>query len=204
MTLGPTGGKTGSTTGPKTGRGRGFRSPAETARKRLGEAAARHGFAEPDVLMRWPEVVGERWSGLCVPVKVSYARSQEAGSRGLGATLVVRTEGARATEVEHMGPRIIERVNQFYGYRAIDRLKVTQTTGAGGASGGASGGFAEEPARFAGRPSAAPAEPDAAAKARAAEMTRGIQNEALRAALARMGAHVLSHAHKPDETPKKS
>ena len=183
MTLGPTGGKAGS----KIRRGRGFRSAGETARRRLGEAAAGHGFAEPEVLMRWPEVVGERLAALCVPVKVGYPRAGR-----LGATLVVRVEGARATEVEHLGPRIIERVNQFYGYRAIDRLKVTQTTG--------SGGFAEDPARFAGRPQAAPAEPSAAAQARAAEMAHGIQNEALRTALTRMGAHVLSRG----ETPKKS
>jgi hypothetical protein len=198
MTLASTGGKTGSNsrsntgskTGPKTGRGRGFRSAAETARRRLGEAAAGHGFAEPEVLMRWPEVVGERLSGLCVPVKVSYPRTQR-----LGATLVVRAEGARATEVEHLGPRIIERVNQFYGYRAIGEMKVTQTTGWGGP-----GGFAEEPARFAGRPSAAPAEPGPEARARAAEMTSGIHNEALREALTRMGAHVLSRGDPPEKS----
>ena len=203
MTLGPTGGKTGSKTGSTTraatwaatGRGRGFRSAGETARKRLGEAAAGHGFAEPEVLMRWPEVVGERLAALCVPVKVGYPRAGR-----LGATLVVRVEGARAPEVEHLGPRIIERVNQFYGYRAIDRLKVTQTTGSGGGSGGASGGFADEPARFAGQPQAAASEPSPEAKARAAEMTRGIQSEALRAALTRLGAHVLSRG----ETPEKS
>lgn len=193
MTLGSAGGKTGSKTGSTTRatkwRGRGFRSAGETVRRRLGEAAAGHGFAEPEVLLRWPEVVGERLSGLCVPVKVSYSRAGR-----LGATLVVRVEGARATEVEHLGPRIIERVNQFYGYRAIDRLKVTQTTG------GASGGFAEESAGYKGRPQAAPAEPSPAAEARAAEMTRGIENEALRAALTRMGAHVLSRG----ETPKKT
>ncbi len=141
--------------------------------------------------MRWPEVVGERLSSLCVPVKVSYSRANR-----LGATLVVRTEGARATEVEHLGPRIIERVNQFYGYRAIDRLKVTQTT--------APGGFAEEPARFAGPSPDAPFTPDPAAQARAAEMTREIQNEALRTALTRMGAHVIANAQRRGETPEKT
>ncbi len=189
MTLGPAGGKTGSTTRATKWRGRGFRSAGETARRRLGEAAAGHGFAEPEVLMRWSEVVGELLSGLCTPVRVSYSRAHR-----LGATLVVRVEGARATEVEHLGPRIIERVNQFYGYRAIDRLKVTQTTG------GASAGFAEAPAGYKGRPQAAAAEPDPAAQARAAEMALGIENEALRAALTRMGAHVLARG----ETLKKS
>ena len=203
MTLGPTGGKTGSnrrvTARVEMARGRGFRSAGETARKRLGEAAAGHGFAEPEVLMRWPEVVGERLAGLCVPVKVSYSRAHR-----LGATLVVRVEGARATEVEHLGPRIIERVNQFYGYRAIDRLKLTQTTG------GASGGFAEAPAGYKGRPHAAspdpsppdlgPPEPSPEAEARAAGLTRGIRSEALRAALTRLGAHVLSRGETPEKT----
>jgi len=191
MTLGPMGGKTGSkrraTARPMAARGRGFRSAGETARKRLGEAAAGHGFAEPEVLMRWPEVVGERLSGLCVPVRVSYSRADR-----LGATLVVRVEGARATEVQHLAPRIIERVNQFYGYRAIDELKVTQTTGT------AAGGLAEAPAGYQGRPPAAPREPDPAAQARAAELTRGIRNEALRAALTRMGAHVLARGERPE------
>ena len=141
--------------------------------------------------MRWPEVVGERLSGLCEPVKVSYASTHR-----LGATLVVRAEGARAPEVEHLGPRIIERVNQFYGYRAIDRLKVTQTTGSVTAS---VCGFAEKAARFTGQAPAAPAEPGPRAQARAAEMTSGIQNEALRAALTRLGAHVLSHGQPPDK-----
>jgi hypothetical protein len=198
MTLGPTGGKTGSrrraTARVAMARGRGFRSAGETARKRLAEAAAGHGFAEPEVLLRWAEVVGERLSGLCTPVKVSYSRAGR-----LGATLVVRAVGARATEVEHLGPRIIERVNQFYGYGAISELKVTQTTG------GASGGFAEAPAGYKGRPHAtppepAPTEPSPAARARAAELTRGIRSEALRAALTRMGAHVLSRGERPEKS----
>ena len=182
MTLAQTGGKGGSK--PT----RGFQSVADTARRRLEEAAARHGFAEPDVLLRWSEIVGERLRDLCTPVNVTYPRTD-----GLGATLFVRVEGARAPEVEHLGPRIIERVNQFYGYRAIGRLKVTQTTAPG---------LAEEPAHFTGKPGVAPvssdpADPalalDPAAEARAAEMASGIRNEALRTALIRMGAHLLSH-----------
>jgi hypothetical protein len=162
-------------------RGRGFRSAGETARRRAGEAAAGFGFAEPEVLMRWSEVVGERLAGLCVPLRVSYPRET-----GLGATLVVRAEGARAPEVEHLGPRIVERVNQFYGYRAISRLKVTQTT--------ALGGFAEERAAFAAPERPSRSEPDAAATARAAEMTSAIDNQGLRDALTRMGAHVLARS----------
>ena len=189
MTLGPTSGKTGENArrGASARRGRGFHSAAATARKRLGEAAAGHGFAEPEVLLRWPEVVGERLSGLCEPVKVSYSRGQ-----GLGATLVVRSIGARATEVEHLGPQIVERINTFYGYRAITRIKVVQTMAA-------PAGFAESAPRFAGQPDAAPTTPAPGAEARAAEMTGDIQNEGLRTALTRIGAHVLSRRTPPKD-----
>ena len=166
-------------------RGRGFASAAVTARKRLSEAAAGHGFAEPEVLLRWAEVVGQRLAHLCQPVKVTYPRGQ-----GLGATLVVRAPGARAPEVEHIGPQIVERVNRFYGYRAVGRVKVTQTTGP-------APGFAESPAPFAAREDTAPATPEPGAEARAARLTGDIRNEALRQALTRMGAHVLSRGRRP-------
>lgn len=195
MTLGPHNGKTGTNTGgsaagkpgAQTRRGRGFASAAVTARKRLGEAAARHGFAEPQVLLHWAEVVGARLAGLCAPVKITYPRGH-----GLGATLVVRAPGARAPEVEHLGPGIVERVNQFYGYRAVARIKVVQTAGP-------TPGFAEARPGFA-HPAPAdttPAEPAAEAEARAATLTRGIRDPGLRAALTRMGAHILSRKPAP-------
>jgi len=183
MTLGPHDSKTAGKSGAQPRRGRGFASAAVTARKRLGEAAANHGFAEPQVLLRWAEVVGERLAGLCAPVKVTYPRGH-----GLGATLVVRAPGARAPEVEHLGPSIVERVNQFYGYRAIARVKVVQTSGPAPA-------FVESRPSFAG--SAAPVEPAPEAEARAAALTRSIRDDGLRAALTRMGAHVLSRKPSP-------
>ncbi len=169
-------------------RARGFERPVATVHAHLREVAARHGFAEPEVLLRWAEIVGERLAGLCAPVKVSYSRARE-----IGATLIVRAAGARAVEVEHLAPRILERVNQFYGYRAVHRLKITQTTGAPG--------FGEPPAaayRFGGGPGdAEPRTPGPEAEARAAELTRGIRTPELRAALTRMAAQVLSRDAAP-------
>ncbi len=179
MTLAPRPGKRGANSDPAKKRGRGFRRPSETARAHLGNAAAAHGFAEPEVLLRWPEIVGESLAGLCTPVKVTYPRDH-----GLAATLVVRAEGARAPEVAHLEPRIVERVNQFYGYRAIGRLKLTQTTG--------DSGFAEPAAPFTGPAKGTIPEPGPEAVATAKRLTDGIQNPELRAALTRMGAHVLA------------
>lgn len=162
-------------------RGRGFRRASEPLREPLRDAAARYGFAEAEVLTRWPEIVGEALSGLCQPVKVSYGRS-----RGLGATLIVQADGARGPEVEMSAPRIVERVNAYYGYRAISRLKVTQATGLAGQA----VGFAEERAAF--RGPAASRQPTPQALERAAEMAGAVENPGLRAALTQLGAYVLS------------
>lgn len=161
---------------------RGFRRAGEFAKDQLRAAGGRRGFAETEVLLRWPEIVGAALAPLCRPVKVSYGRS-----RTLGATLVVEAEGARAPELEMQAPRIVERVNAFYGYRAISKLRITQATGIRA--------FAEAQAAFEGPAPAA--EPDATSLERAAGLVQDVENPALRDALARFGAYVISGRNGP-------
>jgi hypothetical protein len=173
-------------------RGRQFQQAGAPLRPKLGVACARHGFAEPEVLLRWEEIVGAHLAPLCRPVKVVYGRSVN-----LGATLVVQTQGARATEVDHLAPRIVERVNQFYGYRAIARLRITQATGQAGQA----QGFAEAAAGYAAPVVQPTEEPTDDARARAAEMTREIEDPDLRAAFTRLAARMLTtppHRARPE------
>ncbi|MEO1491221.1 MAG: DciA family protein [Pseudomonadota bacterium] len=181
-------------------RRRGFAKASAEARGALDTVASKQGFAEPDILLRWPEIAGAAYGSLCQPVKIRYG-----ANRTMGATLMVQTDSGRAPEVEHQAPRILERINQFYGYRAITRLKVTQSTGMAAAP----SGFAEEPARFAGKgaphqtgtqsgASHADATPDADDISRAEELAAGIASPDLRAALTRMGSHVLARSRKTE------
>ncbi|MEM9735282.1 MAG: DciA family protein [Pseudomonadota bacterium] len=160
--------------------GKPFHRPVSTVRSRLGAVASGKGFAEPDVLLRWTEAVGERLSEICQPVRVVYGAS-------IGATLVVRADGPRALEVEHQAPHILERINAFYGYKAISRLRVTQATGQRGNP----RGFAETASTFQGKAMDVRA-PKPEAEARAARLTADIESPDLRAALTKMGAWVLS------------
>lgn len=175
--------------------GKPFHRPTKAVESRLKSAAARKGFAEPDVLRHWAEAVGTHLSTLCAPVKVSYAGA-------IGATLTVRVEPGRAPEVKHEEPRILERINAFYGYRAISRLKLTQATGFRGQP-----GFAESAAAFHGQPGMGAgrssrlgprlAAPDQQAVDKAADLTREIRHTGLRDALTRMGAWVLANPKSP-------
>ncbi len=171
-------------------RGGGFRRAGDQTRPVLDQVAGRHGFAQADVLLRWAEIVGEALAPTCRPVRVSYRgeRGRNSGpGHGLGATLVVRTDGARAPEVDHLAPRIIERVNQFYGYRAVSRIRITQTGVAPAPRPVAGAGFAEGQAAF-----AAAVESTEEDTARAAALTQGVEDAGLRAALTRLGANVLA------------
>ena len=167
-------------------RRRGFQRAGAMARKAVDRIAGKQGFAEADVLLNWPAIAGEALAATCQPVKVSYARE-----RTLGATLIVQTNSARAPEIEMKGPMIVERVNQYYGYRAIRRLKVTQSTGLGRAS-----GFAEGQATFLGveqstRTQNAPAPTDTE-HAEGARLASNIQSPGLRDQIALMGANILA------------
>ncbi|MEM9045935.1 MAG: DUF721 domain-containing protein [Pseudomonadota bacterium] len=163
---------------PRTGKP--FHRPSKAAHGRLRAIAQNKGFAELDVLLRWAEAVGPQLAGICQPVKVSY-------SGAIGATLLVRTDSGHAPRVEHSKLHIIDRINSFYGYRAISRIAITQATGLRG--------FAEGQAAFDPAPNVA-ATPSSGAVARAADLTKEIKDPDLRAAVTRMGAWVLSKPHK--------
>ena len=169
-------------------RARGFQRASSMTRAHLERIAGKNGFAEADVLLHWPEIVGADHAAKCRPVKVTYRH------RSHGATLVVQTDSARAPEIEHQKSKIVERVNQFYGYGAVRHLKVTQSTGLGRAP-----GLAEDAAPFE-VPKTAPTKADAS---RAASLAEDIHDPGLRDALTRMGASVLarSRARTGQDTP---
>jgi len=99
----------------------GFAHASASTERMLKEASARRGFAEPRILTDWETIMGAALAPVCRPVKVSYS------GKSFGATLVVLAEGPRAPEVQMLGPRIVERVNSHYGYRAVSRVRVVQT-----------------------------------------------------------------------------
>ena len=87
----------------------------------VAEAYRRRGFTEPALLIGWRAIVGDETAERAAPMKIAFPR----GSRTAG-TLHIRVEGAYATELQHNAPRIIERLNGFYGYAAIARLALHQ------------------------------------------------------------------------------
>jgi hypothetical protein len=87
---------------------------------------------------------------------------------------------AHAPMVQMMLPRIKDRVNAAYGYAAVSRISLTQTT---------SGGFAEAQAAFDGPRKVAPQDPEA--QRIAMDVTASVGDTDLRSALEALGKSIL-------------
>lgn len=161
-------------------RARGFLRAAELTGGMLKSAGAKRGFAELRLLTEWQAVVGDALAQLCRPVKVTYGGR---GGPGLGATLVVTGAGARGPEIEMQKTRIIEKVNAFYGYRAISRMLIDQSRT--GMTYGQTTGFAEAQTEFQRQPVAD-------------KPVKGVADERLALALGRLEANVATRKQPRD------
>jgi hypothetical protein len=88
----------------------------------VGRAAFRRfGFVQSSVVSRWREIVGERYAAVSSPESIRFPP----GKRSAGVlTLIV--EGAHAPMMQHVAPVIVERVNRFFGYQAVERISFRQ------------------------------------------------------------------------------
>jgi hypothetical protein len=86
----------------------------------------KHGFSDPQIFHQWREIVGDQLAKMSCPMKLSRQQTRDARGYQGGATLKVRVAGAAALEFEHMAPQIIERINTFYGYKAVARISLEQ------------------------------------------------------------------------------
>ncbi len=151
---------------------------ADLTAKAMDPVLAKQGFGAADIILNWEDIVGERLARYCEPVKLQWPARPAKGEPGMGqepASLVVRVEGGFAIELQHVSPLVIERVNAHLGWRCIGRLLLRQ--GPLGIS---------RPA-----PRRKPVD-DPAARAEAARQSAGVEDEALRTALTRLGSRILA------------
>ena len=102
-------------------RSRRMRAVAELLPEVGGAAFRRFGFVQSSIVSRWREIVGARYAAVSSPESIRFPQGKK--SKGV-LTLIV--EGAHAPVMQHVAPAIIERVNRFFGYPAVERLSFRQ------------------------------------------------------------------------------
>jgi hypothetical protein len=101
-------------------RGGGLRRLPDLLRRVLEPAARRRGLAEARLLTDWATVVGPLLATRCHPIRLSPRPD------GRGGTLVLHVNGAAALELQHSEPQILDRINGYFGYDAVARLRLIQ------------------------------------------------------------------------------
>lgn len=86
-------------------------------------AFRRFGFVQSSVVTRWPEIVGPQHARVCMPESIRFPPREK--SEGILQLVVLP---AHAPLIQHVIPEIIERVNRFFGYKAVARVKMRQGT----------------------------------------------------------------------------
>jgi hypothetical protein len=144
---------------------------SELTGKTIADALARQGFASTGIVTHWADIVGREIADHAEPMRMVWPRRVHEDDPE-PATLILRVEGPVALEIQHMSGVIIEKVNRFFGWRAVGRVQIRQAP------------------LMRRQKKPRPAAPDPEAVARVAASLTGIADEGLRGALARLGAAV--------------
>jgi hypothetical protein len=143
----------------------------ELVSKTIADVLAKQGFAQTGLVTHWADIVGADIADHAEPMRMVWPRRVHEDDPE-PASLVLRVEGPVALEIQHLSSVIIERVNRFFGWRAVGRIQIRQAP------------------LMRRNEKKKPRGPDPAVVARLAAGMTDVADEGLRNALARLGAAV--------------
>jgi hypothetical protein len=131
------------------------------------------GFQQIELVTRWAEIAGQSLAEHCFPYRLSSAT-------GGGATLTLVADDRAALELQHQTPKLIDKINTYFGKKAVSKIKVVA---------------GDVPKRSSNRAAKRPLSAEEAAALN--ERLAAVESPELRAALERLGRHALSESRKP-------
>ncbi|WP_173510585.1 DUF721 domain-containing protein [Sinorhizobium psoraleae] len=151
---------------------------SEVANGLIDPVLAKRAGINTMLLGSWDEIAGPKFADCTRPEKIAWPRrASEMGGEGghQPGVLTIACEGARALFLTHAQGELIQRINGFFGFHAIGQVRIVQ-----------------KPVAASPRPSrrSPPLVGEPARKLEA--MVEGVESEALKAALRRLGTAVFS------------
>lgn len=95
---------------------------AQMVPKLTQTALGKRGLAQANLIVDWPSIIGEEKATACQPEKLIFPR----GQRNNG-TLHLRVTSTMALELQHDSPQLIDRINGYFGYAAVESIRLIQT-----------------------------------------------------------------------------
>lgn len=95
------------------------------------KAFEKFGFSTAALITDWARIAGAELAQYTIPDKLKWPRGGEAvgideEDNRRGATLILRVDPARALDVEYRARQILERINSYFGYRAVETIRLVQ------------------------------------------------------------------------------
>ncbi len=151
---------------------RGMVSIAVPADRVTKPVFGKHGFASGALVVDWPAIVGSAVAAHTLPLRIRFSPQD----RSDGTLEIKVSSSAFATEIQHLEPLILDRINGYFGWKAVARLKLRH---------------GPLPKRDkAGKP--LPPEPAPEAAARLSAVLDKVEDPGLREALERLGKYVAA------------
>lgn len=79
-----------------------------------------------ELLAGWEDIVGPDYAGCTMPEKIVWPRRSDDLEPFRPGMLVVACEGSKALFFQHETIQVLERINLFFGFQALDRIRIVQ------------------------------------------------------------------------------
>lgn len=99
-----------------------FPEPVSNIIGKITQPALKKNGLETGLLKDWNQMVGPQLAAYCQPLKLHIPRSKKSG------VLTVEVQASHALVAQHLQSLILEKLNVYYGYRAVERVQFKQVT----------------------------------------------------------------------------
>ena len=98
-----------------------FKKVGKSLPKIIDKNIKKRNFVEITLIKQWKEIIGQDIAKYCWPIKIVF--SDIKNSNGI---IFLKTKRGRSMEIEFKNDEIIEKLNQYFGYKAINKISVVQ------------------------------------------------------------------------------
>ncbi|WP_208435155.1 DUF721 domain-containing protein [Bartonella phoceensis] len=152
-----------------------FYSLAETVSKMLDPVLRKRTGLNVELIKHWPQIAGYDIGEHTMPIKIIWKCRAAQDEVFQPATLIVACEGFTALKLMHETNELLHRINVFFGYIAIDRIKIEQR-------------YISDPTNYV----PVMSDPNENDKNHLKKMLEGVKNENLRQSLYKLGCCIFA------------
>lgn len=92
----------------------------------LDPLVAKRANVDLSLALAWQQVAGEKLAGRTQPLKILWPQRQHADEAFKPGTLLLAAEGSVVLDLQYQSSELLDRINRFFGYPAVNRIKIEQ------------------------------------------------------------------------------